>query len=176
MISDNTVVLNLIAGPGAGKSTTAAELFAQLKKAGMAVELLTEPIKKHIYEDHRNILAHQIALFGEQLYQLDCLNGKVDCIIQDGSLLLNAVYDQSNNQLFKALVIQEYHRFRNLDFYINRGDIPFQQDGRIHTYEQSLELDKKIIDVYSFAGAQYIDVNSATATEEILKFIRSQAS
>ena len=173
MISENTVVINLIAGPCAGKSTVAAQLFSELKKTGMSVELLQEPIKQHIYEDHRGILTHQIALFGEQLYKLDSLVGKVDCIVQDGSLLLNTVYDKSNNQLFKALVIQEYNRFKNLDFFVNRGEIEFQSYGRIHTYEQSIELDKKIRDVYNFANATYLEVNSVTAVDEILNHISS---
>lgn len=167
----NTIVINLIAGPCAGKSTAAAQLFSELKKTGMSVEYLQEPIKQHIYEDHRGILTHQIALFGEQLYKLDSLINKVDCVVQDGSLLFNALYDQTNNQLFKSLVIQEYHRFRNLDFFLNRGDIQFQEYGRIHTYEESLELDKRIKDLYNFANATYIDVNSITAVDEILNHI-----
>lgn len=173
MITNNTVVINIIAGPCAGKSTTAAQLFSELKKVGMSVELLQEPIKSHIYEDYRGILTHQIALFGEQLFKLDSLVGKVDCVVNDGSLLLNAVYDQSNNQLFKALVMQEYNRFKNLDFFINRGDLEFKEDGRIHNYEQSLMLDKKIKDVYEFANASYIEVNSTTAVDEILTHIQS---
>lgn len=168
---NETIVINLIGGPCSGKSTAASALFAELKKTGMAVELLQEPIKKHIYNDERGIITNQIALFGEQLYNLSCLSQKVDCIVQDGSLLLNAVYDQTNNQLFKALVIQEYNKFRNLDFFINRGDIPFQEYGRIHTYDESVELDQKIRDVYNFADAQYIDINANTAVEEILAHI-----
>lgn len=170
---NETVIINLIGGPCSGKSTTAAALFAELKKTGMAVELLQEPIKKHIYNDDHGIINNQIALFGEQLYDLTQLSQKVDCIVQDGSLLLNAVYDQTNNQLFKALVIQEYNKFRNLDFFINRGDMQFQEYGRVHTYEESVELDQKIRDVYNFADAQYIEVNSATAVDEILGHIAS---
>lgn len=171
MLSNNTVVLNLVAGPGAGKSTVAAQLFAELKKTGMTVELLPEPVKRHIYEDNRTIITHQIGLFGEELYQLDNLVGKVDCVIQDFSLLLNAVYDRSNNALFKALVIQEYSRFRNLDFFINRDGVEFQESGRIHTLDESLEIDKKIKDVYSYANAPYIEVSSLTAVDEILNHI-----
>lgn len=171
MLLNSTIVINMIGGPNTGKSTSAAQLFSELKKTGISAEYLQEPIKQHIYEDHHGILTHQIALFGEQLYKLDSLIGKVDCVIQDGSLLLNALYDQTNNQLFKSLVIQEYHRFRNLDFFLNRGDIEFQTYGRIHTYEESVELDKKIKDLYSFANATYIDVNSVTAVDEILNHI-----
>ena len=46
-------------------------------------------------------------------------------------------------------------------------------DGRIHTYEQSIELDKKIRDVYNFANATYLEVNSTTAVDEILNHISS---
>lgn len=171
MLLNNTIVINLIAGPNAGKSTSAAQLFSELKKTGMSVEYLQEPFKQHIYEDHRGILTHQIALFGEQLYKLDSLMGKVDCVVQDGSLLFNALYDQTNNQLFKSLVIQEYHRFRNLDFFLNRGDTEFQMYDNSCTYEEMLTIDRKIKDLYSFANATYIDVNSITAVDEILNHI-----
>lgn len=41
----NTTIINIWAGPGAGKSTTAAETFALCKKAGLGVELRTEYVK-----------------------------------------------------------------------------------------------------------------------------------
>lgn len=169
----NTVVINLIGGPCSGKSTSAAQLFSELKKTNMSVELLQEPVKRHIYNGDGGIINHQIALFGEQLFCIDSLCGKVDCIITDGSLLLNAVYDRSNNQLFRALVIQEYSRFRNLDFFVNRGELQFKGYGRIHTEEESREIDTKIRDMYRFADAPYIDVNAGTAVEEILAHIAS---
>ena len=40
-----TLVINLIGGPGCGKSTIAAELFSRLKKMGVTCELVTEYIK-----------------------------------------------------------------------------------------------------------------------------------
>jgi len=40
-----TKVINLFAGPGAGKSTTAAGLFAEMKRANVDVELVTEYVK-----------------------------------------------------------------------------------------------------------------------------------
>lgn len=171
MLTGNTIVINLIGGPCCGKSTVAAQLFSELKKIGLSVELIQEPIKEHIYEEHNAILTHQIALFGEHLLKMDSLIGKVDCIIQDTSLLLNIVYDNTNNQLFNSLVIQEYNRFNNIDFFLNRGNIEFQDYGRLHTYEQSLELDKRIKDVYNFANAAYIELDTKTAVEDILTYI-----
>ncbi len=37
--------INLFAGPGAGKSTTATWLFSQLKIAGISIELTSEYVK-----------------------------------------------------------------------------------------------------------------------------------
>ncbi len=43
-------VINLWAGPGAGKSTTAAGLFNLMKIRGYNVELVTEFAKEMVYE------------------------------------------------------------------------------------------------------------------------------
>ena len=167
----NTVFINLVGGPGSGKSTTAAGLFAELKKGPLKVEFLREPIQRHIYQNDTLMMQSQIPLFGEDILQLYSVNGKVDVCIRDTSLLNNIVYDREDNPLFHSLVIQEYKKFTNIDFFINRGDIPFEEYGRIHTYEQSLELDQKIKDVYRFANIPLIEVDSMTAVEEILDAI-----
>lgn len=173
MISNNTVVINIIGGPGCRKSEIAAQLFSELKKTGMSVELIHNPIKKYIYTNNLSMLNNQMALFAEQQYMLDSYAGKVDCIIQDCSLLFSVVYDNTNNQLFKALVMQEYHKFKNLDFYIVRGDTQYQNNGHLNTYEEAVEIDKRMKDAYSFANAGYIEVNADTAVDDILNHISS---
>ena len=40
-----TLIVNLLAGSGAGKSTNAARLFAMLKDRGIETELVTEYVK-----------------------------------------------------------------------------------------------------------------------------------
>lgn len=167
----DTIIINLIGGPQSGKTTTATGLFSELKKTGMDVEFVGDIVKPHMYEEHKGILSHQIALFAEQLYKIDSLVGKVDCIIQDGSLLLNAVYDKTNNQLFKALVTQEYSRFKNLDFFLNREGIKYNINDTIYTQAEALVLDKKIIDIYNFSGAPIININATNSINEILNYI-----
>lgn len=167
----NTIFINLVGGPGCGKTTTAAALFSELKKTPMKVEFLREPIQHHIYENNTLMMSNQIPLFGEDLLQIYSLDGKVDIVIRDTSLLNNIVYDREDNSLFHALVIQEYKKLRNIDFFINRGSIPFEEYGRIHNYEESVALDQRIIDVYRFANVPLIEVNVETAVDEILDYI-----
>src|SRR3546814_15130333 len=57
-------ILNFFAGPGAGKSTTTAQVFADLKKKNLNVELVTEYAKDLVWEDRMNVLLE------DQLYIL----------------------------------------------------------------------------------------------------------
>lgn len=47
------VNINLFAGPGTGKSTTAAGVFFEMKRSGMSVEYVTEYAKSLVFsKDH----------------------------------------------------------------------------------------------------------------------------
>ena len=170
-----TLVINLIGGPGCGKSTIAADLFSHLKKMGVTCELVTEYIKERIYEENKTIPYNQIAIFGNQHYAINNKIGKVECVIQDGSFLNNIIYTKENtgedNPEFYQLLISEYKKFNNLTFFIDRGTIPFETYGRIHSHEQSLELDKKIKQVYDQNKFQYIVVESRDAVDKMIPII-----
>ena len=53
-------VINLVGGPGCGKSTTAAGLFYELKRRDYSVELVTEYAKSRVWEDSLRTLNDQI--------------------------------------------------------------------------------------------------------------------
>lgn len=166
-----TLVINLIGGPCSGKSTVAAELFARLKKMGIHSELVSEYIKEHIYDENNNIINDQIFLFSNVLHRLKNKLNKVDVIVHDGSLLLNINYDKDNNNKLHDLIISEYKKFNNIDFFIKRGNIEFEDYGRIHNYEQSLELDEKIKQLYNNYGANFIEVESRDAVDKIIPIV-----
>ena len=136
--NNDTLVINLIAGPCSGKSTIAAELFATLKQLGISTELSVEYIKDRIYEENNTIAKNQIAVFGMEHYGLKTKLGKVKVIVHDGSLLNNIMYGEETSPELKQLIISEYFKFNNLDFFIDRGNIKFETYGRIHNFEQSL--------------------------------------
>ena len=169
-----TLVINLIGGPCSGKSTIAAELFARLKKMGVHCELCTEYIKDRIYEENNTIAHNQIAIFGMEHYNMMTKIGKVDVLIHDGSLLNNIQYNFENNQEFNNLIVAEYKKFNNLDFFIKRGNIEFENYGRIHTYEQSIKIDEEIKQCYQKYGAKYIEVESRDAVDKIIPIVLKQ--
>lgn len=57
MDSKSTIVVNLFAGPGAGKSTGAAYIFAMLKMHGIDCELVTEFAKDKTWEHNSKALS-----------------------------------------------------------------------------------------------------------------------
>lgn len=122
-----TLVINLIGGPCSGKSTIAAELFARLKKMGIKSELVSEYIKDRIYEENQTMPKNQIAIFGMEHYNISNKIGKVDVIVHDGSFINNIIYKSEENKNFDNLIVSEYCKFNNLDFFIKRGNIEFEE-------------------------------------------------
>ena len=166
-----TLVINLIGGPCSGKSTIAAELFARLKKMGIHCELVSEYIKDRIYEENQTMPKNQIAIFGMEHYNISNKLGKVDVIVHDGSFINNIIYKTEENKYFDDLIISEYKRFWNLDFFIKRGNIEFETYGRIHNLKQSKELDKTIKETYDSYELSYIEVESRDAVDKIIPIV-----
>ena len=166
-----TLVINLIGGPCSGKSTIAAELFARLKKMGIKSELVSEYIKDRIYEENQTMPKNQIAIFGMEHYNISNKIGKVDVIVHDGSFINNIIYKSEENKNFDNLIVSEYCKFNNLDFFIKRGNIEFEEYGRIHDLKQSKELDKIIKETYNNYELSYIEVESRDAVDKIIPII-----
>ena len=169
--ASKTIVVNLIGGPCSGKSTIAAELFSKLKRLGVKCELVPEYIKERIYEENKTIPTNQIAIFGMEHYGIANKLNKVDVIIHDGAFPNNILYNNEDNEEFNRLIVSEYMRFNNIDFFIDRGDVKFETYGRIHNLEQSIKLDKGIKEIYKQYGLSYIEVEAEHAIEQIVPIV-----
>ena len=75
-----TLIVNLIGGPGSGKSTCASGIFYQLKKLGINCELALEFAKDKVWEESIKTLDDQFYIFGKQYHKLFRLMDKVDVI------------------------------------------------------------------------------------------------
>ena len=137
------LVVNLFAGPGSGKSTGSAFLFAYLKLMKVNVELVTEFAKELAWEGDKEFMANnQVYITGQQIRRMNRLIGKVDVIITDSPIELGALYTDSS--LLKDLCYSEGRKWeRRLDFFVNRVK-PYNPSGRNQTLEEALILDEKI--------------------------------
>lgn len=164
-------VINLFAGPGAGKSTTAAGLFYRLKMLGHNVELITEFAKELTWQDRQRTLEDQIYVFASQLHRQNVLKNKVDAVITDSPLLLSLIYGDNLPHSFKNLVVDCWYGFDNINFMLHRCT-PYTPVGRNQTEAEAVELDKKIHRMLWTRQIRYEEVTGdETAIDKIMERI-----
>lgn len=165
-------VINLIGGPGCGKSTTAAGLFYELKKKGYSVELVTEYAKTRVWEDALKTLKDQIYVFGKQHHSQWKLEGKVDYIVTDSSLLFSIIYGGDQvTEAFESLVIEDFKRFNNVCIFLERTGIDYERNGRLETSQEAEEIDKRILRLTEKHKIPITRVPSLTAVQEVLNLL-----
>lgn len=170
----NTILINIYGGPGAGKSTTAAGVFYELKRIGYDCGLVTEMATELVYDEAFNVMNDQIYLFGEQWHRTFRMLGKVDFIVTDSPLLMNIVYNHFKDEDFDKFIYSRIHKLKSLDFFINRSDA-FSKVGRIHNLEQSKEVDKTIKELAKNNDIKLIELEQENSITEIVKIVLSKS-
>lgn len=163
-------VINLFAGPGAGKSTTAAGLFHFMKLEQMKVELVTEYAKDITWEKRHNILTDQLYIFAKQHRRVSRLRGEVDYVVTDSPLLQSLVYlTDDYPAVFAQLVLEFWKSFENVNFVLERSK-PYVAIGRSQSEDQARGIDASIRGILEKHAVPYeIVMGDAEAPGKILK-------
>ncbi len=164
-------VINLWAGPGAGKSTIAAQLFAELKWKNCNCELVREWIKEKVWQGNNHSLSNQLYVFAKQQNGMFLLKDKVDYVITDSPLPLSIMYnsDKDEGGFFAKLVSREFSRYDNLNYFIKRQK-PYNPLGRYQTADEAQELDLKIKELLEKYFFSYKEIEgNPSGVETILK-------
>lgn len=162
------IVVNLFAGPGAGKSTTRAGVFHKLKLKGYNVEEATEYAKDLTWDKRFNTLACQPYVFGKQLYRLERLKDQVQAVITDSPLLLGSIYMGKDEPLsLMHLIEDKFNSFNNLNFFIKRVK-PYNPKGRNQTEEEAQEIDSKVKTYLFRRGIDYTVLDGNEEAAEII--------
>ena len=144
-----TLIVNIYGGPGAGKSTTALQLVAELKKLGYHADYVSEVAKELVYaKDFEHLdgtLKNQSKILSEQKRRLDIMLDNVDVVVTDSPLLLNTVYLKENAPEYIESVFSQYENYNNYNVVVERDlSVKFEQEGRIHNLEESIKKDGEI--------------------------------
>ena len=168
-----TTYINLFGGPGVGKSTAAAELFARFKKQGKSVELVTEFAKDLVWENRQSTLEIQPYVSMKQFRNLARLKGKVDYVITDSPIIKDSVYARR----YATDLPQDYH---NLLFFLheNLGDSinilltrehVYDSEGRYQTEDQAIEIDRELRFLLELHDIDYYECS--TAIDDIIEAV-----
>jgi hypothetical protein len=146
-------VFNLFSGPGAGKSTTSADLYQHLKRQDVRVELVGEQAKDFLHLGADVQLENQFLLAASQYARLKNLErAGYEVAISDSPLIQGLVYAFDNNcpyfEQLQALVMKVNTEFDNINLYLSRGNRPYQKIGRTQTAEEAKKKDGRIFDAF----------------------------
>lgn len=136
------IVVNLFAGPGAGKSTMAARVFSELKELGYNSELVTEFAKDLTWQGSMKALDNQLYVFAKQYHRLWRLVDNVDIVVTDSPILLSLIYGTTSDT-FKKLVIEEFNKFHNINIRLVRVK-QYNPKGRSQTLDEAKDIDRQV--------------------------------
>lgn len=142
-----TFIINLISGPGSGKTTLAALIFAKLKINGYITEYVQEYAKTLVWTKEFETLNNQYYVTHKQYNLFKVMNGIVDFIVTDGTILHGLYYNRhnldntSNIEKTEKFILDAYKEFNNINIFLERGNFNYEQQGRIQTEEESREID-----------------------------------
>lgn len=140
-----TLVVNLYGGPGTGKTSVRAHVFAELKWDMINCEEAPEYAKKIVWEKSFSKLRNQDYIFAKQHNAVFPLLNEVKIIITDSPLLMSLVYSKGQKAL-RNQVLEKYNGMRNLDIFLKRVR-PYNPKGRMQTKEQAEKLDREVLSV-----------------------------
>ena len=171
-------------GPGVGKSTVAAQLFAKMKENGYSVELITEYAKELVYENRIKTMNDQVYLLGKQYHRIKNALESNEYLVIDSPLILsyvyfkyNKLYNIINENIFREFVFELDRSFNTQTFnvfLIKNKELTYDNSGRIHSEKESDKICDEIHSMlkdynFQFTFIENIKNDCLKTSENILK-------
>ncbi len=177
--SPQLIVINIIGGPGIGKTTMACGLYAELKKLGYSIEYVSEYAKSLVWAGELDKLNDQFAVSHKQYCRIKQLKGKVQYAITDSPILLGLYYNAQNpRNVCDVLKVREHilrwdSEFSNINIFLQRHeDIEYVQAGRVHTKDEALDADQGLENIYLTENVKHTKFYSTESYNIIADYIK----
>lgn len=149
-----TTFINLFGGPGTGKSTAAAEIFAIMKAQNKSVELVTEVAKDFTWENRQDTLAIQPYVSMKQYRNLQRVNGKVEYVVTDSPLLKDKIYADLFAPTLPGsywTLLEDLHNDlgKHINILLTRN-FEYAPEGRNQTLQEAKNIDERLASMLRF--------------------------
>jgi nicotinamide riboside kinase len=168
---NTALILNLFGGPGIGKTTLAARIFAELKARNIEAACPEEYAKIAIWQGRSYLLDNQLILLGRTWDTITSLADKVDVIILDSPILLCSHYaSEVEPDHFHKTVLDYHQRYDRINILLSRVDgMNYSTSGRRETSQQAIGIDAKIRSKLDVSDEQYVSVQ--TGSDDVFDLI-----
>lgn len=167
-----SIIINLFAGPGGGKSSIAGGLLHKLKKKHCSCDAPYEFPKMLAWDNNGEAIKDQLYVIANQHRGIAKSFNKVDYIIVDSPILLSLVYKnyyaKNNDEYpsclygkeFDDLILSMHQYYKTLNIVLVRSkETDHNEKERYHDLQQSIDIDKKIKSILIDNNIQYYEVN-----------------
>ena len=171
--------VNFYGGPGVGKSTLAARVYAELNRTrAVTTELVREFVKSWAYEDRQLDAWDQVFTFANQLWAEHRLaRAGVKVIVTDSPVLLQCVYTSLLDTVISLdlvnLAIRYEQAHQALNFLVER-QLDYVPAGRFQTPGTLPNLDSRIKGYLDQLKVPYLTVTPAD-WETIIQTVKEAA-
>jgi len=172
-------VICLYGGPGTGKSTTAAHIFALLKQAGINAELVSEYVKEWAWEGRHVLPGDQYYFLAKQSRRERIRFRDADIMVTDSPIWLSAVYEEIYEpQPHAAQILIDKHvniareaGFTHHHVFLRRVK-GYNPKGRWQTEGEAKDIDQKILEYLKKQNLSYLVCDADTeAAAKIIKHL-----
>lgn len=161
-----SISIQLFGGPGSGKSTTAADLFALLKRTQYNAELVREYVKDWVWEERKILPTDQIYLLAKQARREQILYKKVDVVISDSPIWQFPVYEKkfSTGPYVCQQIIDKFvseavtHGVEHKHVFLNRVKA-YNPKGRFQNETEAKEIDREIKEYLTSQNISFMEVD-----------------
>lgn len=169
------LILNLFGGPGIGKTTLAARIFAELKARNIEAACPEEYAKIAIWQGRSYVLDNQLILLGRTWDTITSLADKVDVIILDSPVLLCSHYaGHAEPEHFHQTVLDYHRRHERMNILLKRAPgMDYSTSGRRETSQQAIAIDAQIQELLAGSNESFIDVQ--TGSDGVFRLIQQVA-
>ncbi len=151
-------VVNLIGGPGTGKSTTCAGLFFLMKIGYHEVEMVREYAKFLAWAGKLEGTS-QNYIFTKQANRFEIMEGKVDWVITDSPILHSLEYGKDLPIEWKKYVLDTFNKYENINIYLNRVK-EYRSKGRLQDEKKANEIALSVKDIMDANEIPYTEMDA----------------
>jgi hypothetical protein len=177
-----TKIVNLMGGPGIGKSGIAAGVLYELKKRHISCDAPYEFPKVLAWDENHSAIKDQLYVIANQHRGIVKSWGKVDYIILDSPILLSLIYKSYYKgteypstlytESFDKMVLDIHLQYNNINILLKRGNGIHNEKERYQNLEQSIDLDNRIKNILDFNKLEYIEIEvNDNTVNNILKLL-----